>query len=242
MESDSSSWSLCTRRAVDLQKRLAARVHICQFPPRGKRLRLVAGCDVSYERRGNRMYAGIVVLGYPEMERIEGACAVCEAAFPYIPGLLSFRESPALLQAWRRLKNKPDVLMVDGHGIAHTRRLGIASHLGVVLDLPTIGCAKSRLIGTYVEPCESRASRTFLLDRGETIGAVVRTRDNVKPVFVSVGHRTTLDDAVRLVLESARGYRLPEPTRQAHILVNALRSNSSQRRSTFPSSKPGHSV
>lgn len=224
MESDSDSWSLTPHRAVDLQKRLAARIRICQFPPRRKTLRLVAGCDSSYEKHGDTIYAGIVVLSYPEMERVEEATAVCEAKFPYIPGLLCFRESPAVLEAWKRLTARPDVLMVDGHGIAHPRRFGIACHFGVVLDLPTIGCAKSRLIGTHVQPNTLRGSRTPLLDGGEVIGAVLRTRAGVKPVFISVGHRTTLDDAVRLVAECTRGYRIPEPTRQAHILVNALRS------------------
>jgi deoxyribonuclease V len=165
-----------------------------------------------------------VVLELPSLRVVESGSVVDRARFPYVPGLLSFRELPPLLGAFRKLRTTPDVVIVDGQGVAHPRRCGIASHLGLVLDLPTIGCAKSRLIGDHREPGRRRGSACDLLDDGEVIGRVVRTRDGVAPLYVSVGHKIPLDDAVALVLQCAPRYRLPETTRQAHQLVNQLRS------------------
>nr|NIR58182.1 endonuclease V [Gammaproteobacteria bacterium] len=161
------------------------------------------------------------------------------ATFPYVPGYLSFREVPPLLRAFERLGEAPDLLVVDGHGRAHPRRFGIACHLGVLLDLPTVGCAKSRLVGTYREPGPRRGSATRLLDGGEVIGSVLRTRDGVKPVYVSVGHRITLEEARRQLLRQSRGVRLPEPIRAAHAEVNRLRRASRSRR---PQGRPAASA
>ncbi len=161
--------------------------------------------------------AAVVVLNWPELTLAEVETATGELNFPYIPGFLSFREMPLVIQAFEKLNVIPDLVMVDGQGIAHPRRLGIASHLGLFLDLPTIGCAKSHLIGDYDMPEEKRNGRTFVTDKDETIGAVLRTKDNVKPLFISTGHKIGLDDAVKWTLNTCRGYRLPEPTRLAHL-------------------------
>lgn len=195
---------------------------------------LVAGVDVSYDfvptrfsrskKASELLYAAVVVLELPSLRLVETACIASRAGFPYVPGLLSFREMPPLLEAFRKLRVTPDAVLVDGQGITHPRRCGLASHLGLVLDLPAVGCAKSRLIGEYREPRQRRGSASDLRDGGEIIGRVVCTRDGVAPLFVSVGHKISLDDAVALVLECAPRFRLPETTRQAHALVNQLRS------------------
>lgn len=186
-------------------------------------LRTIAGADVSYAKRAETMYAAVVVMKWPSGEVVEEVTAQRPAKFPYIPGLLSFREMPALLAAFAELRTQPDVIIYDGHGIAHPRGFGIASHLGVLLDVPTIGCAKKRLVGEYAQPGRQKGSRAPLRLDGKTIGTVLRTRANVKPVFVSVGHRIGLRPAVKLVLDTAVRYRLPEPTRLAHVLSNAAR-------------------
>ena len=183
----------------------------------------IAGADVSYAKRPETMYAAVVVMEWPSGEVVEEVTAERRAEFPYIPGLLSFREIPSLLAAFERLRTRPDVIIYDGHGIAHPRGFGIASHLGVLLDAPTIGCAKKRLVGEHEEPGPERGSQVPLRLEGKTIGTVLRTRSKVKPVFISVGHRIGLRSAVRLVLETGGGYRLPEPTRLAHLLSNAAR-------------------
>lgn len=188
-----------------------------------RNVRLVSGADVSYAKRAVTMYAAVVVVEWPSGEVVEEVTAERAAEFPYIPGLLSFREMPALLEAFGKLRSRPDVIIYDGHGVAHPRGFGIASHLGVLLDVPTIGCAKSRLVGEHAEPGPDKGAQTPLTLDGKAIGAVVRTRANVKPVFVSVGHRIGLRSAVRLVLDCATRYRLPEPTRLAHVLSNTAR-------------------
>ncbi|OHE82521.1 MAG: hypothetical protein A2107_05360 [Verrucomicrobia bacterium GWF2_62_7] len=219
------------REAVEMQQRLRGLVVASGVvrPPR-----LVAGVDVSYDfvptrfskgrKASELLYAAVVVLELPSLRVVESAGVVSRAEFPYVPGLLSFREIPPLLEAFRKLRVTPDAVLADGQGIAHPRRCGLASHLGLGLDLPTIGCAKSRLIGEYRKPGQRRGSASALRDGGEIIGRVLRTRDSVAPVFVSVGHKISLDAAVALVLECAPRYRLPETTRQAHVLVNQLRS------------------
>ncbi|MDD3857651.1 MAG: deoxyribonuclease V [Methanoculleus sp.] len=184
---------------------------------------LVAGTDASYARGSNKIHAVVVALRYPDLTVVERVSAVAETSFPYIPGLLTFREGPALLEAFRRLKSEPDVILFDGQGIAHPRGLGIASHMGVLLDRPTVGVAKSLLVGTVTEPGSGRGSTAPMLRDGETIGMAVRTKERTRPVYVSVGHRIDLVSAVDLVLATARGYRLPEPTRQAHLFANAVR-------------------
>jgi len=206
--------------AVAIQNELRSSVVRTGSP---RPLRTVAGADVSYARRAETMYAAVVVIRWLSGEIVEEVTAQRPAEFPYIPGLLSFREMPALLAAFAALRTRPDVIIYDGHGIAHPRGLGIASHLGVLLDVPTIGCAKKRLVGEHTQPKPRKGSRTPLRLGGTTIGTVLRTRTNVKPVFVSVGHRIGLRPAVKLVLEAATRYRLPEPTRLAHVLSNAAR-------------------
>jgi deoxyribonuclease V len=219
-------WDLTPTAAVALQRELACRVEM--RTPLTK-VELIAGADVSYARFSSIFYAGIVVLRADDMSIVESQGVVRRVKFPYVPGLLSFRESPVLLEAFDLLKTRPDVLMMDGQGFAHPRRFGIACHLGLWLDLPTIGCAKSLLIGEPKEPKPKAGSVAPLLDKGDVIGKVVRTRTGVKPVYVSVGHRVDLASAVRIVLKSCRGRRIPEPTRQAHLFVNQLRTASRER-------------
>jgi len=187
--------------------------------------KLIGGADVSMNRFAKEGFAGFVTLSYPELGLIDHAVVEDTIPFPYVPGLLSFREIPMLLKAWEKLGTKPDVLVVDGIGIAHPRRLGIASHLGLVLGIPTIGCAKSVLTGVYEEPGNKRGDTSPLIDpkTNEVIGMALRTKRNVKPVFVSPGHLITLPEAVELVLHASKLHRLPEPTRLAHNTVNEYR-------------------
>ncbi len=184
---------------------------------------VIAGIDCAFSKEGGRILAAVVVLRLPGFELVETASAVRKVTFPYIPGLLSFREAPVCIAAVEKLRSRPDVFIIDGQGIAHPRRLGLAAHLGLFFDRPTIGCAKSRLTGDYEEPPSEKGAYTSLTAQSETIGAVVRTRTNVKPVFVSVGNKCVLDDAIRLVLACAVKYRLPEPTRLAHQAVGKLK-------------------
>jgi deoxyribonuclease V len=197
--------------AIRIQKRLRSRVI-----RRGTiKPRIVAGADVSY--KGDVARAVIVLLR--DLEPVEQVVVDEEVPFPYIPGLLSFREIPPLLSAWKKIRMVPDVVIVDGQGIAHPRRFGIASHLGLVLGVPTIGCAKSRLCGEFEEPGPKRGSWSSLTHQGEAIGAALRTRDGCNVVYVSVGHRVSLESAISVVLACAPRYRLPEPQRLADRLT-----------------------
>jgi len=218
---DLHSWNLSPKDAIALQKALAGRVEV--HDRLVEPVRLVAGVDVSSARCGASVHAAVVVYDLDRSVLVATAAASLEAAFPYVPGLLSFRELPVVLAAFRRLEASPDVVLVDGQGIAHPRRLGIASHLGLWLDLPTVGCAKSRLCGEHGEPGKLRGEWSRLMAGDEEIGRVVRTRDRVRPLFVSPGHRVSMERAVQIVLTCGRGYRLPEPTRQAHVESNRLR-------------------
>lgn len=213
-------WTLTPREAVELQKELRAEV---QVAPLARSIKTIAGADISFNKFSKTVYAGLVVLALPTLEVIEEVCVVSETAFPYVPGLLSFREAPSVLEAWAKLKTEPDAVMFDGHGIAHPRRVGIASHVGLIIERPTLGCAKSVLVGKYEEPERERGAWTAMIDKGETIGAALRTKTNVQPIFVSVGHLIDLAGAIDLTLQCDGGYRQPEPTRRAHHLVNALR-------------------
>lgn len=216
-------WGLSPQEAVALQKRLAGQVVLCHSQP--KPVMRIAGADVSYRRSGRQFYAAVVVLDYHSMTMIETATASGEVDFPYIPGLLSFRELPVLLRAFRKLTSVPDVVLADAHGIAHPRRLGLASHLGLWLDLPTIGCAKSRLCGEHGEPGPARGDWSPLYVDGLPLGRVVRTKDRVRPLYLSPGHHIDVQSAADIVLHCGRGYRLPEPTRQAHLLSNRARQS-----------------
>ena len=218
-------WALSTAEARALQAELASEVDTSAPLDADAILDggTIAAADVSFDRFGVELYAAVVVVRGPAWDVVERVGVAAPAAFPYVPGLLSFREAPALIEAFRRVETVPDVVLCDGQGIAHPRRLGIASHLGLWLGLPTVGCAKSRLFGKYEEAGPRRGDRSPLLDRDEVIGAVLRTRDRIKPLFVSPGHRCDLESAVALVLGTTGKYRLPAPTRLAHDYVNAVR-------------------
>ncbi|MHC4463721.1 MAG: deoxyribonuclease V [Planctomycetota bacterium] len=229
------SWNLSYAEARDLQTRLACEV---QFAALKKPPKLIAGLDCAFSKDGKRIIAAVVVLknsntqkglweplAAPGFEIVETTNSIQEVSFPYIPGLLSFREAPVCIAAVEKLKNEPDVFIVDGQGIAHPRRLGLAAHLGLFFDKPTIGCAKSRLTGTFDEPPPEKGAHNPLKDKNEVIGAVVRTRSNVEPVFVSVGNKCLLKDAIKVTLDCTTKYRIPEPTRLAHQLVSKLRLN-----------------
>ncbi|NPU83434.1 MAG: deoxyribonuclease V [Syntrophaceae bacterium] len=215
-------WDLPCREAVFLQKELRGRLILDDrsFP---SSLQTIAGADVSYARGSDRFFAAVVVLAYPSLELLEEASAEDRSAFPYVPGLLSFREGPVVLKAFGRLRRTPDAVLFDGQGIAHPRGIGLASHLGLFLDLPAIGCAKTRLYGAHGEVAPEKGSTADLLADGAIVGAALRTRDRVKPVYVSQGHRVSLGKAVGVVLDCCRGYRLPEPVRLAHRTVNRVR-------------------
>lgn len=213
-------WDLTPREAVELQRRLRLSVRI---EPLGIEPGTIAGADVSFNRFSNVIFAGIVVLSLPGLEIVETASVRSIVKFPYVPGLLSFREIPPLLEAWDKLRARPDVLMLDGQGLAHPRRFGIACHAGLLLDIPAIGCAKSILVGRHGHLEKTAGSTAPLIDHGEQIGVALRTKTGVAPVYVSAGHLIDLPSAVRLVLLSTGKYRQPEPTRQAHLLVNRLR-------------------
>ncbi len=213
-------WDVSPQEARRIQSELRARLEPTDRLPR---LRYVAGADVALDLRRRIAIAGVVVYRFPDLAEVERVAAEHPLTFPYIPGLLSFREMPALIEAFSRVKQEPDLIFYDGHGYAHPRRFGITCHLGVVLDRPTIGCAKSRLIGTHAEPPLQRGGWTALADDDEIIGAVLRTRPGVKPIYVSQGHRVSLERAVELVLTVTDGYRIPRPTREADHFVEAAK-------------------
>ena len=232
---DLHSWNMSYSHAAELQKRLAGKV---RFVPLKKQPKLIAGIDCAFSKDGKKIIAAVVVLKPPDFAPVETASALRKVTFPYIPGLLSFREAPACIAAVQKLETRPDIFIIDGQGIAHPRRLGLAAHLGLFFDKPTIGCAKSRLTGFFEEPASEKGAYSLLKDKKgvkydtqyairdtqyETIGAVVRTRTNVKPLFVSVGNKCLLKDAIKITLRCATKYRLPEPTRLAHQLVGKLR-------------------
>jgi len=221
-------WDITPKEAVALQRELAGKVRT--EPLKGP-VRTVAGADCAFlgERHGRRqaprgqIIAAAVLCDAESLQIVATAHVVRPCEFPYVPGLLSFREAPAVLEAIERLPERPDVLMCDGQGYAHPRRFGLASHVGVWLDIPTIGVAKSRLCGEPVAPGVARGRRVALRHRGETIGTVLRTRAHVKPLYISVGHQVTLEGAVRWALRCAVRFRLPEPTRLADRLVAQLK-------------------
>lgn len=229
-------WDVTPAEARQIQLELRERLVL---EDRLGRVRRVAGADVAFDSSRERAIAGVIVYSFPELAEVERVTAVRPLAFPYVPGLLSFREAPALLAAFARVRQEPDVVFVDGQGYAHPRRFGIACHLGVLLGKPTVGCAKSRLIGMHDEPPNEAGSWTWLRDPSsapfgptqsklgaggeETIGAVLRTRAGVKPIYVSQGHRVSLQSAVELVLAVCDGFRIPKPTREADHFVAAVK-------------------
>lgn len=213
-------WNVTPREAARIQLRLRERV---ELQDRLSHVETVAGGDVALDLRRGRAIAGVIVFRFPEMTEIERAWSERRLTFPYVPGLLSFREIPALLKVFARLRHEPDLVFCDGQGFAHPRRFGLACHLGVLLDRPTIGCAKSILLGVAKEPPQRAGSWTPLTDDGEVIGAALRTRDSVKPIYVSQGHRISLTTAIELTLAVSDGFRVPKPTRQADHFVEAVK-------------------
>lgn len=217
MSSPRHSWNLSPAEARVLQREWSHRVVLQDALGDVGR---IGGVDVGFEQNNTITRAALVVLSWPGLQVIERQLARVPTTFPYVPGLLSFREMPAILQAWDQLQQKPDLLFCDGQGVAHPRRFGIACHLGVWLDLPTIGVAKQRLVGRHEDVADEKGASTPLWDKDERIGTVLRSRQGVKPLFVSPGHRISQGTAVEWVMGCLGRYRLPEPTRQAHKLAS----------------------
>jgi deoxyribonuclease V len=193
--------------------------------PRIERVKLVAGCDVAFDKNENLAFGALVFLDFPSLKIVRKIVETAECKFPYIPGFLSFREMDILLKMFEKSDLTPDLVLVDGQGIAHPRGFGIASHLGVFLKIPAIGCAKSRLVGSFDEPDILRGARSSLVFKGKKVGEVLRTKNNVKPIFVSPGHLVGIENATELALACVGKYRIPEPTRQAHIAAGELKKS-----------------
>ena len=213
----SHRWDLTPAEAIKLQRELASRVVL---EDRIGQVNLVAGADLHFPQKGIAK-AAVVVLSYPGLQIVESQVAEGEAAFPYIPGLLAFRESPLVLEAFSRVSRSPDLLLVDGQGIAHPRRMGLACHLGIYLDIPSIGYAKSRLYGRHTEPGLEKGSWADLVGDNQIIGSVLRTKSGIRPLYVSPGHLVGIEAARDWTLKCCRGYRVPEPTRLAHQLAGS---------------------
>jgi deoxyribonuclease V len=213
-------WQVTTHEAIAIQKSLRAQVITENTVGE---IRYIAGADISTSKDSPKAYAGVVVLSYPALQVVEERGIEDEVTFPYVPGLLAFREGPALIKVFEQLTIEPDVIVFDGQGLAHPRGMGIATHMGLVFDKPSIGCAKSLLFGRYQEPDQEKGAWADLRDpQGHIIGAVVRSKPKTTPIFVSIGHRLDLPTAIRLLIECARGVRIPEPTRLAHNFVTQL--------------------
>ena len=207
------SWNVSVREAIRIQEVLKDKI----ISKKGaSKVKTIGGGDVAYSKNGNRLFGAIAVLSFPNMEVIDMAMADGKITFPYIPGLLSFRESPILIKIFQRLRIRPDVMIFDGQGVAHPRRMGLASHMGLWLELPSIGCAKTPLLKEFIDPEPLRGSFEWICQEGNKVGAVLRTKEKVKPLFVSPGHRIDLMTSIQLILDSCRGFRLPEPLRKAH--------------------------
>lgn len=205
-------WDVSREEAIEIQQRLRGKVSMGRT---FSQVSTVAGIDVGLKKR-NVVRAAVVVLSYPQLTPIDQSLAELAVSFPYIPGLLAFREAPVVLAALEKLETEPDLFIFDGQGLAHPRRMGIATHIGLIIDRPSIGCAKSRLCGTHRQPAPKAGSWVHLYDGQAVIGAVVRTRTDVQPLYVSIGHKIDLESAIDYVLNCCRGYRLPETTRYAH--------------------------
>lgn len=217
------SWDVTSHEAFHIQEKLAKQIKIYPLKIKPK---YIAGADIAFDNETNTAFAGIIILQYPLLEVVDEYTFEDQVSFPYMPGLLSFREAPILLRLFKKVSPAPDLILIDGQGIAHPRRLGLASHLGLYLNCPTIGCAKSRLTGSYQEPGFKKGSNSPLLDKqSEPIGSVLRTKDGCKPIFVSIGHQIDLDNAIHWTLNCTAGYRIPEPTRLAHNLVKKFKSH-----------------
>ncbi len=217
----SHEWPTDLKSAANLQRQLASQViqKPLTNPPQ-----IIAGADLAFKKNSNLAYACVVLLTFPELTLLKYFTLKGPVDFPYIPGYLSFREAPLLLNLFKRVKPEPDLVFFDGQGLAHPKKFGLASHMGVLLNRPSIGCAKSRLIGTFKEPGIEKGCKTQLMDKdGGVIGSVVRTRNNCKPLFISVGHLIDLDSSIDFVLKCSTRFKIPEPTRLAHNLVTAFK-------------------
>jgi deoxyribonuclease V len=230
------SWTLTVKEAVALQNTLAAQVRIQPLPTR---LKIIGAADISYSRQADLLMAVIVSLRWPGLDLLDSVHYVCKVTFPYVPGLLSFREVPPIIEAYRKIKARPDVLLCDGQGIAHPRKVGFASHLGLCLGIPTVGCAKSKLCGDHESLSLMKGSSKPLLVNGEKLGLVFCSRDGVKPIYISPGHLSDIASSKRLVSRCLRRYRIPEPLRLAHLEANRLRTEVENRISEAGCRKSG---
>jgi deoxyribonuclease V len=226
--------NLTPAQAIAYQHELRRQIDIT---PLHKPIGIIGGADISFNKYSEVVYAGIVLFNYPSLKIIGQATAISKTKFPYISGLLAFREVPALLDAWDKLPVKPDLMVLDGQGIAHERRTGIATHFGLITNTPALGSAKSRLTGRYNEPGNHLFDQSPMYDKGEVIGIALRSKKNCKPIYISPGHRISMEQSVEVIKNCIRGYRIPEPTRQAHLLVNKIRiedgANSNQQYTLF---------
>ncbi len=213
------SWNVSVEEAIQIQEALRDRIILKKT---FSRVKTIGGGDVAYSRNGNLLFGAIVVLSFPKMEILDTATDDGKVSFPYIPGLLSFREGPILIKAFQRLRLKPDMMIYDGQGTAHPRGIGLASHMGLWLDVPSIGCAKTPLLREFISPGSSRGSFEWIRREGKKVGAVLRTKDGVKPLFVSPGHQIDLRTSNQLILGSCKGFRFPEPLREAHQLAERV--------------------
>ncbi len=220
MTKNSANYYITPKAAIEKQTELRERIRIEHLQ---EEIHTVAGADISFNRGSNVLHAGFVILQLPELNVVARSVATKTVNFPYIPGLLAFREIPALMKAWKQLKIKPDVVVIDGHGIAHPRRMGIATQFGVMADHPSIGCAKNILTGRHAELGETRGSFKYIMEDNKKIGMAYRSRDNVKPIYISPGHKVSFEDSRAFIEQCLTGYKLPETTRQAHAVVNKLR-------------------
>ena len=210
------SWNVSPSEATKIQKELREQIVVEKI---FENFSKIAGVDISFSKKKDEATSGVIVFSFPELAVIEKRVVTTEVKFPYIPGLLAFREGPGVLSVFDKLETEPDLIVFDAQGIAHPRGIGLASHMGLILDKPSIGCAKSRLCGEYEEPEEKQGSFSYLKKDGKILGAVLRTRERINPIFVSIGHKIDLETCIEIVTQCCRGYRLPEPTRQAHLLV-----------------------
>ncbi len=217
------TWKVTVEEAIRIQEALKTRLILKKT---FSKIKTIGGADVAYSKSENLLFGAIVVLSFPDMEILATATCAGKIPFPYIPTLLSFREGPILIKTFQKLKIEPDVMVYDGQGIAHPRGMGLASHMGIWFDLPSIGCAKTPLLGEFVPPGPSRGSFEWIRREGKNVGAVLRTKEKVKPLFVSPGHRIDLLTSIQIILESCRGFRTPEPQRRAHQLSHLTREKS----------------
>jgi deoxyribonuclease V len=213
------SWKVSEKEAIRIQETLRDRIILKNTL---LKVQTIGGADVAYSKSENLLFGAIVVLSFPHIEILDAATSDGKVPFPYIPTLLSFREGPILIKTFKKLKIKPDVIIVDGQGIAHPRGMGLASHMGLWFDLPSIGCAKTPLLDEFISPGPTRGSFEWIRRERKKVGAVLRTKEKVKPLFISPGHRIDLMTSIQLILESCKGFRFPEPLRKAHQITREI--------------------